>query len=459
MDDSTAREVMERDGIDPLAISIFERQIERVRSGEPTMISDAEIEPYEAPPMPAADGIGSLGRGGASLDGILDRVAVIRLNGGMATSMGLDRAKSLLPVRGEQRFLDLIVDQVLAVRESSGARLPITFLHSFRTSRDCLAALRVGPSVDVPPIPIEVLQNRVPRLHADTLEPVSWPADRSLEWCPPGHGDLYTVLYTTGLLDALATSGFDVVFVANADNLGAVPDAGMAAWFASTGAPFAIEVVRRSDSDRKGGHVARRRRDGRLILRETAQTPAADLTSIDQHRFSSTNNLWFRIDSMRERLRSVQGDLRLPVISNQKRVVPGDETTPEVVQLETAMGAAIEAFDDATTVEVGRDRFIPVKTTDDLLVVRSDCFRLDERHRLVQVPEALPLVTLGTAYRHLADLDRLFPMGAPSLRAARSLEIRGEWTFGGDVTVVGDVVLGPGGGRVPDGAVLDGDRS
>lgn len=448
--DVSARTVMERDGVDPVAISVFERQIDRLRRGERTLLSDAELEPYDSPPLPSPAG----GAGVEALDG----VAVIRLNGGMGTSMGMDRAKSLLAVSGQRRFLDLIVDQVVALRADTGARLPLTFLHSFRTSTDCLAALGEMLPIERPPVPLELLQNRVPRVLADSLEPVSWPADPELEWSPPGHGDLYPVLFATGLLDVLADEGYRSVFVANSDNLGAVADREMASWFESTGASFAVEAVRRTASDRKGGHFARRRRDGRLVLRETAQTPDDGVETIGKHRFASTNNLWFRVDAMREVLAAREGDLRLPMIANHKRVVPGDEATPAVIQLETAMGAAIECFDDATTVEVGRDRFVPVKTTDDLLVVRSDCYRVDDHHRLVQEAAVLPFVELSASYRHVGDLDERFPAGPPSLCEATSLVVEGDWTFGEDVRVVGDVTLGPEGGRVPDGAVLDGMR-
>ena len=133
------------------------------------------------------------------------------------------------------------------------------------------------------------------------------PKDPDLEWCPPGHGDLYTALRGTGLLDRLIDAGYQRVFVSNSDNLGAVP-----------GRPGRRLVrrapVRRSRSrrcgvrprDRKGGHFARRKSDGRIVLRETAQTLAEDqeaLADLDRHRFCSTNNLWFDLRAMKRRAR------------------------------------------------------------------------------------------------------------------------------------------------------------
>ena len=174
------------------------------------------------------------------------------------------------------------------------------------------------------------------------------------------------------------------MFVSNSDNLGAVPDPKVAGWFKANGLPFAIEAVRRTPSDRKGGHFARRLSDGRIVLRETAQTLPRDreaLADLDRHRFCSTNNLWFDLVAMREELDRRGGILGLPLIRNVKHLDPGDKSTPKVIQIETAMGAAIEVFEGARTIEVARDRFIPVKTTNDLLVLRSDVYDLGQRLR------------------------------------------------------------------------------
>ena len=129
--------------------------------------------------------------------------------------------------------------------------------------------------------------------------------------------------------------------------------------------------MRRTPSDRKGGHFARRKSDGRIVLRETAQTlpeDAAALADLDRHRFCSTNNLWFDLEAMQATLDQRDGILGLPLIRNVKTVDPGDSSSPEVVQIETAMGAAIEVFEGATAIAVGRERFLPVKTTNDLLL-------------------------------------------------------------------------------------------
>jgi UTP--glucose-1-phosphate uridylyltransferase len=448
-----ARDKMTAEGVDPVAIEVFAHYYRLVESGETGMVPEATIDPLdmealadvEIPEDVAADAIG--------------KTVVIKLNGGLGTSMGLDKAKSLLEVREGLSFLDVIARQVLSVREAYGARLPLIFMNSFRTRDDTLAALERYPDLADADLPLDFLQNKEPKLRTDDLTPVEWPADPSLEWCPPGHGDIYTALRGTGLLAALLDAGFTQAFVSNSDNLGAVPDPRVAGWFASSGAPFAIEAVRRTPSDRKGGHFARRKSDGRIVLRETAQTLPEDaeaLADLDRHRFASTNNLWMDLRAVQAELDARDGILGLSMIRNVKTVDPADSSSPEVIQIETAMGAAIEVFEGSRTIEVGRDRFVPVKTTNDLLVLRSDCYELDDDAVLHQVPDAVPFVDLDKPYKLVRGFEERFPAGPPSLREATSFAVHGDWTFGADVTVVGDVEVGEDGssGEVPAGARL-----
>ncbi|HUP99411.1 MAG TPA: UTP--glucose-1-phosphate uridylyltransferase, partial [Aeromicrobium sp.] len=288
--------------------------------------------------------------------------------------------------------------------------------------------------------------------------PVEWPADPRLEWCPPGHGDLYTALETSGVLRALLDAGIRYAAVSNSDNLAAVPDPTMMAWFASTGAPFAMEVSRRTPADVKGGQLVVRTSDGRLVLRETAQTPPEDAESaadIERHRYFNTNNLWFDLEQVAAALAERSGVLGLPLIRNVKTVDPTDPSSPEVVQIESAMGAAIEVFDGAIAIEVSRSRMRPVKSTDDLLVLRSDVYRLGEDGVLEAVADP-PLVRLDPRYfKTIADFEARIPE-PPSLREASSFRVEGDWSLGSGVVIAGDVRLEDVGTarQVPDGARL-----
>ena len=434
-----ARDKMVAAGVDEVAIETFAHYFRLLEHGETGMIPESTIEPVDM------ESLATVAVSDEDAAAAIRTTAVIKLNGGLGTSMGMDRAKSLLCVRRGLSFLDIIARQVLHLRKEYDATLPLIFMNSFRTSADTMAALARYTDLPVEGLPLEFLQNKEPKLLVKDLSPASWPKDPDLEWCPPGHGDVYTALRGTGLLERLIEAGYERVFVSNSDNLGAVPEARVAGWFATSGAPFAIEAVRRTPSDRKGGHFARRKIDGRIVLRETAQTPDADkgaLADLDRHTYCSTNNLWFDLAAMKQALDVRQGILGLPLIRNVKTLDPGDPSTPEVIQIETAMGAAIEIFEGSQLIEVGRERFVPVKTTNDLLVLRSDVYDLGQDFVLDQAAPEVPFVDLDDDYYKLVgEFDKRFPDGAPSMKKASSLRIEGDWTFAHGVQVVGDVNL------------------
>lgn len=450
-----AQEKMQRAGVDPVAIEVFSHYYRQLEEGATGLIPESSIEPLLDVPQLADVEISD-----ADAAAALDKTVVIKLNGGLGTSMGMDRAKSLLPVRDGKTFLDLIVQQVRSAREATGARLPLLFMNSFRTQSDTLAALEPYPDLPVEGLPLDFLQSKEPKLLASDLTPAEWPADPELEWCPPGHGDLYPSLLASGVLDALLEHGFRYASVSNSDNLGAGPNGTIAGWFAASGAPYAAEVCTRTANDRKGGHLAIRRSDGQLILRDTAQTPAEDMhhfTDEHTHPYFHTNNLWFDLQVLADVLRERNGVLGLPLIKNVKTVDPSDSSSPEVIQIETAMGTAVEVFPGATAIAVGRERFLPVKTTNELLLLRSDVYDLGEDGRLVQAAD-IPAVDLDSRFfKRIGDFEARFADGVPSLREATSFRVAGDWTFGTGVRAVGEVALDEAGtpDRVADGTVLD----
>jgi UTP--glucose-1-phosphate uridylyltransferase len=444
-------EKMRREGIPEAAVKTFEHYYEQLREGETGMLPESEIEPVDD-----VQDVDELPEG----EPPLDRAVVIKLNGGLGTSMGMTRAKSLIEAKDGLSFLDIIARQVLELRERTGARAPLVLMNSFYTHDDALEALgaHAGLAADVPP---DFVQNKEPKILVDGLQPVEWPDDPSLEWCPPGHGDLYTALLTSGMLEQLLGAGYRYAFVSNSDNLGAVLEPRILAWMARESLPFAMEVTDRTEADRKGGHIARRR-DGGYVLRETAQTPEEDLDAlqdISRHRYVNTNNLWIDLEALQRVMAERDGVLGLPLIVNRKTVDPSDKSTPAVYQLETAMGAAIGVFDGARPVRVSRQRFSPVKTTEDLLALRSDAYVLAEDARVQLAPGrdgTPPVVDLDDDYyKLLRDFEERFPAGAPSLVGAERLSVVGDVTFGRDVVVRGTVVVeGP--ARVDDGTVLEG---
>jgi UTP--glucose-1-phosphate uridylyltransferase len=423
------------------AIRAFESAYSRLTSGQSTMLPSSELEPAgdvdrleDLPEVDAAE--------------VLGQVALIKLNGGLATTMGLQQPKSLMEARDGLSFLDIIIGQTLALRRRYDVALPLVLMDSESTREPTLQALTAHSEFEDHGLALDFLQSVIPKLDADTLEPVSWPGAPAMEWVPPGHGDVYGALRRSGMLDALRERGIRYAMLSNADNLGAKLDPRVVAYMAQQSIPFLMEVVHGTEADRKGGHVARRRSDGQLLLRETAQTPPEDEDSFRDFRhwrYYNTNNLWVDLDVLADTLERSGGVLELPLIVNRKTVDPRDSDSTAVIQLESAMGAAIESFPGASLLLVPRTRFAPVKTTDDLLVLRSDVYTVSEDMDVEPVPERadnLPYVELDKRfYRIIDEFERRFPGGPPSLREAERLVVHGDVTFADGVVVRGAVSL------------------
>jgi UTP--glucose-1-phosphate uridylyltransferase len=453
-----ADEKMREAGVPDAAIATFDHYYEQLESGETGMLPDEDLD--QLSDVPEYDDLPDEADREA-----LAKAVVIKLNGGLGTSMGMERAKSLLEVKDGRSFLDIIAGQVLGLREEHGARLPLVLMNSFYTREDTLKALEAHPDLESD-VPADFVQNKEPKITVEDRFPVRWPPDHDLEWCPPGHGDVYTALQTSGMLDELLRRGYEYAFLSNSDNLGAVLDPRILTWFAAEELPFVMEVCEKTPADRKGGHPAVLKATGRLVLRETAQTPEEDLEKfgdIDTWKYFNTNNLWVNLRALKAVLEENDGVLGLPMIVNRKTVDPGDKSTPEVFQLETAMGAAVGVFEGARTLVVPRRRFAPVKTTNDLLVLRSDAYVLTDDSRIEPSPElsgGLPLVDLDSDhYKLLRDFDARFPAGPPSLVEARKLIVEGDVKFGRDVVVRGEAKVSSEGDEqlvIDDGAVLEG---
>lgn len=438
------------DGAADVEVAAFRHRFSQLAAPDAGLLPSEELEPVHD--LPELDALPEPDP--RSVDGFLDRLVVLKLNGGLGTSMGLRGPKSLIEVKPGRSFVDVTAAQVLALHARHAARVPLVLMDSFATREGSLAALERHPGLeaDVPP---DFVQGREPKLRADTLEPVSWPTDPALEWCPPGHGDLYVSLAASGMLAELRGAGYDWAFVSNADNLGAEVDLRLLAWADAERVPFVMEVVRGTAADRKGGHIARH--GERLVLRESAQVPADDesFTDFERWRYYNTNDLWVDLRAVERILAEHEGGPELPLIVNRKTVDPSDPSSPEVLQLESAMGAALSVIDGARAVAVPRSRFAPVKTTDDLLRVRSDAYELGSDGHLAPAFDGdPPVVELDPAhFKALADFEARFPAGPPSLRRCRRLVVRGDVTFGAGVVVEGDVeVEGP--ARIADGQVL-----
>lgn len=430
---------MKRAEVPDLMIQVFSHYYEQLVKGATGYIEGKEANPVKQLPhfeqLTAAHAIAG--------QAVLDKTIVIKLNGGLGTSMGIHGPKSLLPAKAQWSFLDIIIQQTLHLRTQCHARLPLVLMNSFTTDAESLAALAAYPQLQQC-LPFSFLQHKEPKILKSTLQPASWPADPEKEWCPPGHGDIYAALMTSGMLAQMIDAGYEYAFVSNSDNLGAMLDLRILGYMATAQLPFLMEVADRTPADRKGGHLAQQP-DGQLILRELAQCPPQEVDAfqdIQRYRYFNTNNLWVHLPTLYQVLSVRKGVLGLPLILNEKPVDPTELDSPRVYQLETAMGSAIACFTGAQALVVPRSRFIPVKKNNDLLLLWSDVYDLDESFHLVMTPTRTtpPLIFLDERYYQLIDdMRERFPYGAPSLINCTELRVEGNVYFGRNITLRGKV--------------------
>ena len=435
---------MADEGLPQLCIDVFLSHYAKVLSGEASVIREDAIQVVTN--IADLDTLPDYTEAGKS---VLNQAMVLKLNGGLGTGMGLEKAKSLLVAKNGLSFLEIIIQQVISQRRSFDCDLPLVFMNSFSTETDTRAVLASFTELltGQKGVAQTFLQNKVPKILADTLEPAEWPDDPTKAWCPPGHGDIYTALQTSGILDQLLDAGIKYAFISNADNLGATMDLSVLGYFAELDVSFMMEVADRTAADRKGGHLAQFP-DGRLMLREVAQCHQDDQVSfqdINKYKYFNTNSLWIRLDRLKPQLDANNGVLDLPVIQNRKTLDPRDPGSPAVIQLETAMGSAISCFNDAIALRIPKTRFAPIKTTSDLLGLWSNVFVLDKDNRVVINPARnKPPIVINLDdryYKKIDDLQARFPDGAPDLLDCEQLTITGDVKFGAKVKIIGNVVI------------------
>jgi UTP--glucose-1-phosphate uridylyltransferase len=421
------------------------------------MIFDRDIQPVAPDEIENLENLADYNAAGKQAYPYAIRIV---LNGGLGTSMGLTGPKSLLEVKNGQSFLSLIM------RQAQNNAIQLAFMNSFNTQAETLAALKqLNPKRS----PLTFIQHKFPKILQKDFHPASWPQNPNLEWNPPGHGDVYTALYASGLLGELLGKGVVYAFITNSDNLGARMNASLLGYFSEHDFPFMMEVAEKTPSDIKGGHLARLN-SGRLILREAAQCPEEEIDAfqdIQRYRYFNTNSIWINLKALKS-LFDQSRTIHLPLILNPKTLDPRDKSSPQVYQIETAMGAAISLFDGATAVRVPRSRFFPVKTCNDLLAVRSDSFVVTQEEKLQINPQrqanrradTIKIKLDSRYYGKIDDLDKRFSQGPPSLVDCDSLTIEGDVRFEKDVVVKGSVIIknnSPAQAVIQAGTVIDQD--
>ncbi len=430
---------MKAENLDDMVIETFEHYYRQALSGETGLIHDRDIQPVD---LGEIQELGNLDIYQEQGDIAFQHAVRIVLNGGLGTSMGLIGPKSLIEVKAGQTFLDLIMKQ------ARNSNVKLLFMNSFNTHDDTLNALtRISTGFK----PLCFIQNKFPKVLRENYRPASWPSNPKLEWNPPGHGDVFTALYTSGMMQQLLKENIRYAFISNSDNLGARMDASLLGYFAKKDIPFMMEVAEKTPSDVKGGHLAKLRENGRFILREAAQCPESEMVAfrkIGHYRYFNTNSIWVNLNALNQIFQK-HHKILLPLILNKKTLDPRDTYSPPVYQLETAMGAAISLFDRSAAVRVPRSRFFPVKTCNDLLAMRSDCFvftskknlRMNPDRKISDKQETIKINLDPGIYGKIDDFDKRFAEGTPSLVDCFTLNIEGDVRFEKDVKIKGSVTI------------------
>ncbi|KAI9730687.1 MAG: UTP-glucose-1-phosphate uridylyltransferase [Cirrosporium novae-zelandiae] len=389
----------------------------------------------------------------------LNKLAVIKLNGGLGTSMGCVGPKSVIEVRDGMSFLDLSVRQIEYLNRTYGVNVPFVLMNSFNTDDDTQSIIKKyeGHNIDI----LTFNQSRYPRVLKDSLLPAPKTYDSQIsDWYPPGHGDVFESLYNSGILDELMKRGIENIFLSNADNLGAVVDLRILQHMVESNAEYIMELTDKTKADVKGGTIIDY--EGKVRLLEIAQVPKEhvnEFKSIKKFKYFNTNNIWLNLKAIKRVVEN--SELEMEIIPNNKNI-PGDkkgESDLSIIQLETAVGAAIRHFRNAHGVNVPRRRFLPVKTTSDLMLVKSDLYTL-KHGQLVIDPSRFgpaPLIKLGTDFKKVSDFQKRVP-SIPKILELDHLTITGAVNLGRGVQLKGTVIIVATEGStidIPPGSVLE----
>ncbi|KAL3355117.1 hypothetical protein AABB24_019289 [Solanum stoloniferum] len=431
----------------------FINLVGRYLSGEAQHIDWSKIQTPTDEVVVPYDKLAPLSEDPAETKKLLDKLVVLKLNGGLGTTMGCTGPKSVIEVRNGLTFLDLIVKQIEALNAKFGCSVPLLLMNSFNTHDDTLKIVEkyVNSNIDIHTFN----QSQYPRLVTEDFAPLPCKGNSGKDgWYPPGHGDVFPSLMNSGKLDALLAKGKEYVFVANSDNLGAIVDLKILNHLILNKNEYCMEVTPKTLADVKGGTLISY--EGKVQLLEIAQVPdehVNEFKSIEKFKIFNTNNLWVNLSAIK---RLVEADaLKMEIIPNPKEV-----DGVKVLQLETAAGAAIKFFDRAIGANVPRSRFLPVKATSDLLLVQSDLYTLTDEGYVIRNPArsnpSNPSIELGPEFKKVANFLGRFK-SIPSIIDLDSLKVTGDVWFGSGVTLKGKVTVAAKSGvklEIPDGAVI-----
>lgn len=378
----------------------------------------------------------------------LEKLVVLKLNGGVGTSMGCSYPKSCIEVKDNLTFLHMTLKQIDFINKRYGTHVPLVLMNSERTdemTREVIERAKKDLKVDVDVYFFN--QPVFPRADEETLLPTTAVSvDNQEFWYPPGHASVLTSFKESGLAEKFSRIGKEWVFISNADNLGATPDGdilGNIITFRDSNAAkgseeqkysFFMETTPKTLLDVKGGTPILYK--GSTFLLEASQIPKGrenDVYDIKRFTLFNTANIWINLQDW------IAGEsFDLPIIFNPK-TIQGDKGPARVVQLEMGVGAALSHF-KSKILSVPRRRFIPVKLTCDLLRLQSDLFTFHEDGVVEPTTSDAPVIVLSKDFSSVEDYKRRVS-GSVSLIRAKRVVLDGDIRLQGPVAFEGEVEI------------------
>ena len=290
---------------------------------------------------------------------VLNKLAIVKLNGGLGTTMKCNKAKACLEVIDNKTFLDIFISQVIFVNKKFSSNIPIVLMNSEYTETDTQVILdKYKDQIDIYCFNQqfiyryyeEDLDNDVIKLHETRY--------------PPGTGNFYESLYNSKVYELLKERGIEYLFISNIDNLYAKFDNKIYNYVYENKIPFLMEVCKRTETDKKGGTPVLWKNRYHLLA-QVSSVDYDEFTNINKFPYFNTNNFWIRLDE-------IKNDFDLYIISNKKTI-----NNEKLIQLESVIGSAYSVINNSKIIEINRNRFFPVKTQDDYNNIKQN-YSLDE---------------------------------------------------------------------------------
>ncbi|XP_044466910.1 UTP--glucose-1-phosphate uridylyltransferase-like isoform X2 [Mangifera indica] len=365
----------------------------------------------------------------------LDKLVVVKFNGVVGTNMGFTGPKSAIEFHNNLTFMDLMVNQIESLNSKFGCNVPLVLMDTTETHGDTQKVVEKYSASK-----IDIHSFRQKALEGQSGKDKLHPSD---------HGAVFLSLMKSGTLDVLLSQGKEYALVVHADNVAAVVDPKILNHLIQNEIEYCMEVTPTTSIDLKNSII--NSRQGKFQLMNITQNPAKH--SDGRFKFIDTRNLWVNLKAIK---RLVDTDaLKMESLSASK-----EEYSDQIKLQDTAADSAIRFFDRTSGINVPPSRFLPLNSTSDLLLLKSDLYSSMDgvlvRNNARNNPSN-PSIELGPEFKEVSDFLSRFK-SIPSIIDLDSLKVTGDVWFGAGITLKGrvNIVAKPGMKlEIPDGAVLE----